>query len=64
LIIVKVATLLEFVGVRYLLPRRECGPKKGAEGARDIAQALVSAADQTCPYSRARGNINVSTNMV
>ena len=26
---------------------------QGAEGSRDIAQALVNAADQTCPYSKA-----------
>ena len=32
---------------------------------REVAQALVDAADQTCPYSKAtRGNINVEINLV
>ena len=32
---------------------------------REIAQALVDAAHQTCPYSKAtRGNINVTINLV
>lgn len=32
---------------------------------RDIAQALVNEAEQTCPYSKAtRGNINVAINLV
>jgi len=32
---------------------------------RDVAQALVDAAHQTCPYSKAtRGNINVVINLV
>lgn len=32
---------------------------------RDVAQALVDAAHQTCPYSKAtRGNINVALNLV
>jgi len=32
---------------------------------RDVAQALVDAADQTCPYSKAtRGNINVVINLI
>ena len=32
---------------------------------REVAQALVDAADQTCPYSKAtRGNINVVINLV
>jgi Ohr subfamily peroxiredoxin len=32
---------------------------------RDVAQALVDAADQTCPYSKAtRGNIDVVINLV
>lgn len=33
--------------------------------AREVAQALVDAAHQTCPYSKAtRGNINVAINLV
>ena len=32
---------------------------------RDVAQSLVNAAHQTCPYSKAtRGNIDVTTNLV
>ena len=32
---------------------------------REIAQALVNAAHQTCPYSKAtRGNIDVAINLV
>jgi lipoyl-dependent peroxiredoxin len=32
---------------------------------RDVAQALVDAADQTCPYSKAiRGNVNVAINLL
>jgi Ohr subfamily peroxiredoxin len=32
---------------------------------RDIAQALVDASDQTCPYSKAiRGNVDVAINLV
>jgi organic hydroperoxide reductase OsmC/OhrA len=32
---------------------------------RDVAQSLVDAAHQTCPYSRAtRGNIDVTINVV
>ena len=32
---------------------------------REVAQAIVDAADQTCPYSKAtRGNINVAINLV
>ena len=32
---------------------------------RDVAQALVDAAHQTCPYSKAtRGNIDVTINLV
>jgi len=32
---------------------------------RDAAQALVDAADQTCPYSKAiRGNVDVTINLV
>jgi Ohr subfamily peroxiredoxin len=32
---------------------------------RDVAQRLVEAADQVCPYSRAtRGNIDVAINLV
>jgi osmotically inducible protein OsmC len=32
---------------------------------RDVAQALVAEADQTCPYSKAtRGNIDVAVNLV
>lgn len=32
---------------------------------RDVAQALVDAAHQICPYSKAvRGNINVETNLI
>ena len=32
---------------------------------REIAQALVDAAHQTCPYSKAtRGNINVEINLI
>jgi organic hydroperoxide reductase OsmC/OhrA len=32
---------------------------------RDIAQTLVNAAHQTCPYSKAtRGNIDVVTNLI
>ena len=32
---------------------------------RDVAQALVDGADQTCPYSKAtRGNIDVTINLV
>lgn len=32
---------------------------------RQVAQALVDAADQTCPYSKAiRGNVNVTINLV
>ena len=31
----------------------------------DVAQALVDAAHQTCPYSKAtRGNINVTINLI
>jgi hypothetical protein len=47
LTIAKVATPLEFVSVRYLLTRREYG-LQGAQGCRDIAQALVNVADQSC----------------
>jgi organic hydroperoxide reductase OsmC/OhrA len=39
--------------------------QQGAKRGRGIAQALVNAADQTCPHSKAtRDNINVSTNIV
>jgi len=32
---------------------------------REVAQALVDAADKTCPYSKAiRGNVNVTINLV
>jgi len=32
---------------------------------REVAQALVDAADQTCPYSKAiRGNVDVVINLV
>ena len=32
---------------------------------REVAQALVDAADRTCPYSKAtRGNVNVVINLV
>jgi len=33
--------------------------------AHDVAQALVDAADETCPYSKAtRGNIDVAINLI
>ena len=60
LTIVKVATLLEFVGVRYLLARCEYDPAR-REGGRDVTQALTNAADRICPYAKVtRGNINLS----
>jgi osmotically inducible protein OsmC len=32
---------------------------------REVAQALVDTADQTCPYTKAiRGNIDVAINLV
>lgn len=55
----------------------DLGPSEGAYGLavrlnvsvpgveREVAQRLVDAADQTCPYSRAtRGNIQVAVNLI
>jgi Ohr subfamily peroxiredoxin len=50
-------------GGDYLLQARLNVSLPGIE--RGVAQALVDAADQTCPYSKAiRGNINVSIKLV
>jgi lipoyl-dependent peroxiredoxin len=47
----------------YLLQARLNVSLPGLE--RDVAQALVDGADQTCPYSKAtRGNIDVVINLV
>jgi Ohr subfamily peroxiredoxin len=47
----------------YLLQARLNISLPGVE--RDVAQALVDAAHQTCPYSKAtRGNIDVTINLV
>lgn len=47
----------------YLLRARLNVSLPGLE--RDVAQALVDTAHQTCPYSRAtRGNIDVAINLV
>ena len=47
----------------YFLSARLNVSMPGVE--RDIAQALVNEAEQTCPYSKAtRGNINVAINLV
>jgi organic hydroperoxide reductase OsmC/OhrA len=46
----------------YFLP---CPPQRQPAGVeREAAQALVNAAHQTCPYSKAtRGNIDVTINL-
>lgn len=50
-------------GEEYLLGARLNVSLPGL--ARDVAQSLVDAAHQTCPYSKAtRGNINVVINLV
>jgi lipoyl-dependent peroxiredoxin len=47
----------------YFLSARLNVSMPGVE--RDVAQALVNEAEQTCPYSKAtRGNINVAINLV
>jgi osmotically inducible protein OsmC len=47
----------------YFLSARLKVSMPGVE--RDIAQALVNEAEQTCPYSKAtRGNINVAINLI
>jgi len=47
----------------YLLRARLNVSLPGLE--REVAQALVDGADQTCPYSKAtRGNIDVTINLV
>ncbi len=49
-------------GGEYLLRARLNVSLPGVE--RDVAQALVNAAHQTCPYSKAtRGNIDVAINV-
>jgi lipoyl-dependent peroxiredoxin len=54
---------LGMTGEAYLLQARLNVSLPGVE--RDVAQALVDAAHQTCPYSKAtRGNINVAINLV
>jgi organic hydroperoxide reductase OsmC/OhrA len=64
LIIVKLATPLEFVGVGYLLAVATTA-QQGAKRGRAITEALLNAADQIRPYSNAtRGNISVSTHSV
>ncbi|MEM5430466.1 organic hydroperoxide resistance protein [Cupriavidus oxalaticus] len=50
-------------GEAYLLQARLNVRIPGIE--RDVAQALVDTAHQTCPYSKAlRGNIHVETNLI
>jgi lipoyl-dependent peroxiredoxin len=50
-------------GEAYFLQARLNVSLPGLE--REVAQALVDAAHQTCPYSKAtRGNINVVINLV
>ena len=50
-------------GDAYFLQARLNVSLPGVE--REVAQALVDAADQTCPYSKAtRGNIDVTINLV
>jgi len=50
-------------GGAYLLQARLDVSLPGLD--RDVARALVNAADQTCPYSKAtRGNIDVAINLV
>jgi lipoyl-dependent peroxiredoxin len=50
-------------GGEYFLQARLTVSLPGLE--RDVAQALVDAAHQTCPYSKAtRGNIDVAINLV
>ena len=54
---------LGMAGDAYLLRARLNVSLPGLD--RDVAQALVGAADQTCPYSKAtRGNIDVAINLV
>ena len=50
-------------GGGYLLQARLNVSLPGLD--REVAQAVVDAADQTCPYSKAtRGNINVVINLL
>ncbi len=54
---------LGMAGGEYFLQARLNVSLPGIE--RNVAQALVNGADQTCPYSKAtRGNINVAINLV
>jgi Ohr subfamily peroxiredoxin len=54
---------IDATGGAYFLRARLNVSLPGLE--REVAQALVDAADQTCPYSKAlRGNIDVVINLV
>ena len=54
---------LRSTGGEYFLQARLNVSLPGVE--REVAQALVDAAHQMCPYSKAtRGNINVAINVV
>jgi lipoyl-dependent peroxiredoxin len=54
---------LNLAGDAYFLRARLNVSLPGVD--RDTAQALVNAADQTCPYSKAtRGNIDVTINLI
>ena len=54
---------LNLAGGSYFLRARLNVSLPGVD--REIAQALVDAADQTCPYSKAtRGNIDVTIKLI
>jgi lipoyl-dependent peroxiredoxin len=54
---------LNLAGDGYFLRARLNASLPGVD--REVAQALVNAADQTCPYSKAtRGNIDVTISLI